>query len=187
MEPLADFFVGPSESVAQDPVLAASVPVPAAESARSIISSLSPSTPAVETGACFEERTALVIRGFFFSEERIGYALLVCQVIVWNRRARTWRISKLANDYPLWRLSCEWLLVRTEMGLAKAVLARLVNLSPSALAKIENGGQTGIEVIEALAKVLNVSPAWLAFSQGPRSLASRRRPRIAEASSTSLD
>ena len=79
------------------------------------------------------------------------------------------------------------LLVRTEMGLAKAVLARLVNLSPSALAKIENGGQTGIEVIEALAKVLNVSPAWLAFSQGPRSLASRRRPRITEASSTSLD
>lgn len=79
------------------------------------------------------------------------------------------------------------LLVRTEMGLAKAVLARLVNLSPSALAKIENGGQTGIEVIEALARVLNVSPAWLAFSQEPRALASRRRPRITEASATSLD
>lgn len=68
-------------------------------------------------------------------------------------------------------------LVRIERGLTKAALARLVNLSPSAFAKIENGGQSGVEVIEALAKALRVSPAWLAFNQGPQVLPARRRGR----------
>ena len=63
---------------------------------------------------------------------------------------------------------------RVEQGHTKAALARLVGLSPSALAKIENGGQSGVEVIEALGDALGVSPAWLAFNQGPQVLPSRR-------------
>lgn len=65
--------------------------------------------------------------------------------------------------------------VRTEQGLTKAALARSGDLAPSAYAKIEAGGQTGVEVIEALAKALSVSPAWLAFNQGPRELPKRHR------------
>ncbi|MFO0575432.1 MAG: helix-turn-helix transcriptional regulator [Polyangia bacterium] len=67
--------------------------------------------------------------------------------------------------------------VRIARGYTKAALARLVDLSPSSYAKIENGGQSGVEVIEALAQALDVSPAWLAFHQGPQALPSRRRGR----------
>jgi transcriptional regulator with XRE-family HTH domain len=65
--------------------------------------------------------------------------------------------------------------VRVERGLTKAALARLVNLSPSSFAKIENGGQTGVDTLEALAKALGISPAWLAYGVGPQTLPSRRR------------
>lgn len=64
--------------------------------------------------------------------------------------------------------------VRVEQGLTKAALARLVSLSPGTVADIENGAQTGIDVLEALAKELAISPAWLAFDQGPRELLKRR-------------
>ena len=66
---------------------------------------------------------------------------------------------------------------REEKGLTKAALARLGGLSPSAFAKIENGGQSGIDVIESLAKVLGVSAGWLAFGMGPQVVASPRRGR----------
>ena len=65
--------------------------------------------------------------------------------------------------------------LRVEQGHSKAALARLVGLSPSTVADIENGAQTGVEVIEALAKALCISPAWLAFNQGSRELPVRRR------------
>ena len=55
---------------------------------------------------------------------------------------------------------------REEKGLTKAALARLGGLSPSAFAKIENGGQSGIDVIESLAKALAVSAGWLAVWNG---------------------
>lgn len=67
--------------------------------------------------------------------------------------------------------------MRIERGLTKAALARLADLSPSSFAKIENGGQTGIDVLEALAQALGVSPGWLAFGIGPQVLPSRRRSR----------
>ena len=66
---------------------------------------------------------------------------------------------------------------REEKGLTKAALARLGGLSPSAFAKIENGGQSGIDVIESLAKALGVSAGWLAFGIEPRVVASPRRGR----------
>jgi transcriptional regulator with XRE-family HTH domain len=65
-------------------------------------------------------------------------------------------------------------LARVERGYTKAALARLSNLSPRAIGKIESGGQSGIDVIEDLAKVLTTSPAWLAFNQGPREVPRRR-------------
>ena len=66
---------------------------------------------------------------------------------------------------------------REEKGMTKAALARLGGLSPSAFAKIENGGQSGIDVIESLAKALAVSAGWLAFGIGPQVAASPRRGR----------
>jgi len=66
---------------------------------------------------------------------------------------------------------------REEKGLTKAALARLGGLSPSAFAKIENGGQSGIDVIESLAKALGVSAGWLAFGVGPQVVVSPRRGR----------
>lgn len=68
--------------------------------------------------------------------------------------------------------------MRMARGLTKAELARLVDLSPTALANIEKGAQTGVDVLESLAKALNVSPAWLAFCEGPREILVKRRSRI---------
>ena len=70
--------------------------------------------------------------------------------------------------------------VRIERAVSKAELARLTALSPRAISKIEAGGQSGIETIEALAQALDISPAWLAFNQGPRELPKRRRARAPE-------
>jgi transcriptional regulator with XRE-family HTH domain len=67
--------------------------------------------------------------------------------------------------------------VRVEQGHTKAALARLVDLSPSSFAKIENGGQSGVEVVEALAQALGISPGWLAFGIGDRELPPTRRGR----------
>jgi transcriptional regulator with XRE-family HTH domain len=67
--------------------------------------------------------------------------------------------------------------VRVEQGHARAELARLTDLSPRAIAKIEAGGQSGVEVIESLAQALGVSPGWLAFGTGPQVLPLRRRGR----------
>jgi transcriptional regulator with XRE-family HTH domain len=77
--------------------------------------------------------------------------------------------------------------VRIERGLTKAALARLVDLSPSSFAKIENGGQTGVDVLEALAKALGVSPAWLAFGEGPRDLPKKRRTNTVRIQSAHAD
>ena len=68
--------------------------------------------------------------------------------------------------------------VRIERGLTKVALARLLDLSATAIANIEKGAQTGVDVLESLAKALNVSPAWLAFCEGPREILVKRRSRI---------
>ena len=65
--------------------------------------------------------------------------------------------------------------VRIEQARTKADLARLVGVTPAVIANIEKGSQTGVEVLEAVAKVLDVSPAWLAYNEGPRELPKRRR------------
>ncbi len=77
--------------------------------------------------------------------------------------------------------------IRIERGFTKAALARLVDLSPSSFAKIENGGQTGVDVLESLAKALGVSPAWLAFGEGPREIPKKRRVRTVRVQSVHAD
>lgn len=67
--------------------------------------------------------------------------------------------------------------LRTQRGFSKAALARLAGLSPTALANIENGAQSGVDVVETLARVLGISPAWLAFGQKPEIVPERRRGR----------
>lgn len=66
---------------------------------------------------------------------------------------------------------------RTQHGISKAALARRVGLSPTALANIESGAQSGVDVVEELARVLGVSPAWLAFGQMPQVAPEPRRGR----------
>jgi len=76
---------------------------------------------------------------------------------------------------------------RSERGLTKAALARLVGLSPSTVADIEKGAQTGVDVLESLAKALGVSPAWLAFGEGPREIPKKRRVRTVRDQSEHAD
>lgn len=64
---------------------------------------------------------------------------------------------------------------RNDCGHTRIELARLAELNPGTIAKIENGGQAGIDTIEQLATALGVSPAWLAYGLGPRELPKRRR------------
>lgn len=68
-------------------------------------------------------------------------------------------------------------LVRTDCSMSLAELGRRTGISPRAIAKIENGGQSGIDVIESLAKALGVSAGWLGFGQPPRIHSLRRRGR----------
>ena len=69
--------------------------------------------------------------------------------------------------------------VRLARGLSKAELGRVAGLTAPSISQIEAGGQSGINVIEALAKALGINPAWLAFNEGPQVLPARRRGRPA--------
>ena len=67
--------------------------------------------------------------------------------------------------------------LRIERRLTKVALARQVGVDHSTIANIEKGSQTGVDVLESLAKALGVSPAWLAFGEGPREIPKKRRVR----------
>ena len=77
--------------------------------------------------------------------------------------------------------------VRIERGLTKVALARLLDLSATAIANIEKGAQTGVDVLESLAKALGVSPAWLAFGEGPREIPTKRRVRTVRVQAAHAD
>lgn len=66
---------------------------------------------------------------------------------------------------------------RTERAHNRTDLARLADLTPGAIAKIEIGGQAGIDTVEQLAKALHISPVWLAYGVGPQAAPSRRGAR----------
>ena len=72
--------------------------------------------------------------------------------------------------------------------MSRAELGRLTGISPRAIAKVESGGQSGIDVVESLAKALGVSPGWLAFGVGPQVPVTPRRGRPpAQPSARSVD
>ena len=76
---------------------------------------------------------------------------------------------------------------RVARGMTKAELGRLAGLTAPSITQIEQGGQSGVHVIEALAQALGISPAWLAFNEGSQVLPSRRRGRPPVQSSAPVD
>ncbi len=77
--------------------------------------------------------------------------------------------------------------LRIERRLTKVALARQVGVDHSTIANIEKGSQTGVDVLESLAKALGVSPAWLAFGEGPREIPKKRRVRTVRVQSAHAD
>ena len=56
--------------------------------------------------------------------------------------------------------------VRTGRGLPKRELARLVELKAPSLPKSKNGGQSGVDTIERIAKALECRPAGSPMASG---------------------
>lgn len=74
-------------------------------------------------------------------------------------------------------------LARNHAGLTQRALATLAKCSESTISEIEAGIRGGgrmpqIDTVEVFARVLNVSPGWLAFGDGPSPdwLTDRERP-----------
>lgn len=65
--------------------------------------------------------------------------------------------------------------VRALLGLSMREVARRAELTEGAVRSTELGRQPGIDTLEALARALGVSPAWLAYGIGSRELPRRRR------------
>ena len=67
---------------------------------------------------------------------------------------------------------------RLSRGLSGLALAQLAGTSHTAVGNIERGGtMPTIATVEALAKGLEISPAWLGYGLGPQVLPSRRASR----------
>lgn len=76
-------------------------------------------------------------------------------------------------------LRCEGLaerarVARLALGLSVRATDRRAGSGEGVLKRIEQGGMPTPDTVEALAKALGVSPAWLAFGEGPRELVRRR-------------
>lgn len=90
------------------------------------------------------------------------------------------------QDSPTGPASCDGmgdrlLSARTHRNQTRTDLARVAELNPGTISKIESGGTTGVDTLEKLSRALRVSPAWLAFGIGPRELPPRRKSRTASA------
>ena len=70
--------------------------------------------------------------------------------------------------------------VRAARGLSVLAVAKLAGLSHTAVGNIERGTMPTLATAEALAKAIDLSPAWLAFGIGPRELPPRRKTRTAQ-------
>ena len=73
---------------------------------------------------------------------------------------------------------------RIAQGLSVLALAKAAGLSHTAVGNVERGTMPSLETAERLAVALAVSPAWLAFGEGPRALPPRRRTTRAAASAS---
>ena len=57
--------------------------------------------------------------------------------------------------------------------LAVKELARRAATSPAQVRAVESGSMPSLDTLEDIARALGVSPAWLAFGEGPRELPRR--------------
>jgi transcriptional regulator with XRE-family HTH domain len=68
---------------------------------------------------------------------------------------------------------------RAGVGLSLREVDRRAGLADGTLRAIEKGSLPSIDTVEAIAKALGVSPAWLAFGLVPTQLVAIRQPRTA--------
>lgn len=71
--------------------------------------------------------------------------------------------------------------VREALGLSIRSVARAAVVIEGTIRSIERGGQPTLDTLEQLAVALGVSPAWLAFGEGPLSMPVRSKPQYASA------
>lgn len=63
---------------------------------------------------------------------------------------------------------------RAALGLSVREVGRRGGTAEGLARSVENGTMPSLDMLELLAKALQVSPAWLAFGEGPRELPARR-------------
>jgi transcriptional regulator with XRE-family HTH domain len=110
--------------------------------------------------------------------ERIAYALHLSPAFL------AYGIDGEANA-PAKGLRCEGVAqrladARAARGLSVLAVAKLAGLSHTAVGNVERGTMPTLATAEALAKALDLSPAWLAFGLGPQELQTRRKVRTAQ-------
>ena len=105
--------------------------------------------------------------------ERIAYALSVSPAfLAFGIQAEAAPMAKgLRSDGVGQRLADE----RTARGLSVLAVAKLAGLSHTAVGNVERGTMPTLATAEALAKALDLSPAWLAYGLGDRAAARRGR------------
>lgn len=65
---------------------------------------------------------------------------------------------------------------RCLLGLSQREVDRRAEVAEGTIRSVETGTMPTLDTLEQLAKALGVSPAWLAFGEGPRELPRRRSP-----------
>ena len=65
---------------------------------------------------------------------------------------------------------------RRERGLSMRAVDKRAGISPGSTRSLEAGTMPSLDTLELIAKALGVSPAWLAYGEGPRELTRRRGP-----------
>lgn len=105
--------------------------------------------------------------------EKVAYALgLSPSFLAYGLDGDTSRGEALRADGVAERLQA----ARRARGLSMRALARLAGLTDTAVRTTEAGITVPtVATVEEFAKALGVSPAWLAFDQGPRELPKRHR------------
>jgi ribosome-binding protein aMBF1 (putative translation factor) len=66
---------------------------------------------------------------------------------------------------------------RAQAGLSVRELGRRTEITYTAIQNAEKGAMPSVARVEALAEALDVSPAWLAFGEGPEKVKRRRAHR----------
>ena len=81
----------------------------------------------------------------------------------WGKRRPT------APDSTTVRMAIRLVTARTECAISRAELGRRAGLSPRAIAKVEAGGQSGVDIVEALARRWACRPHGWPTARSPRS------------------